>query len=182
MKITVDLSKVIKADVSVNEYVFLYLLSLGKEVPTFILLDVDLKSLEIKGFLKIVDSGFVKRPKLSALFASAIQSEKVADWIDEWRDIWPKGYKSGGKPVRGSKQDCIKKMEVFLKKTDYTKDDVMSAALAYVLDRKNNNYQYMTTANYFIQKGNDSSLEAWCELLKEDGDRIKNHGEFHKEV
>ena len=182
MKIVVDLGKVIKANVSVDAYIFLYLLSLGKEVPDFISENVDLEVLQNEGFIKIVDNGVVKRPKLSALFAAAIESEKVADWIDEWRDIWPKGYKSGGKPVRGSKQDCIKKMEVFLKNTDYTKDDVYAAALAYVLDRKNKGYQYMTIANYFIQKGNDSALEAWCELLGEEGERVADHGTFHKEV
>ena len=182
MKIVIDLGKVIKAGVSVNDYIFLYLLSLGKEIPPEIFEHVDLKTLENKGFLKIVDDGVIKRPKLSALFSAAIESSKVEDWIDDWRDIWPKGYKSGGKPVRGSKQDCIKKMEIFLKRTDYTKDDVYAAALAYVLDRKNKGYQYMTIANYFIQKGNDSALEAWCELLGEEGERVADHGTFHKEV
>jgi hypothetical protein len=182
MKIDINLTVLLRHDISADEYVFLYLSLLGKEIPNVIFRKIDLKPLQDKGFIKIVDEAFIKRPKLSALFASTIETSKVEDWIDEWRDIWPKGYKSGGKPVRGSKQDCIKKMKAFLTRTGYTKDQVTSAALAYVLDRKGKNYQYMTIANYFIQKGDESSLEAWCELLAEEGDRVKDFGEFHKEV
>jgi len=182
MRVEIDLAKLTRHDISADEYTFILLKLLGKEVPDIIKNRVSLESLEERSFLKIIPGGFSKREKITKLFASVLESAKVEDWIDEWRHIWPSGVQSGGKPVRGSKDDCTKKMKVFLGKTGYTKQQVFDAAQAYVLERKHNRYQYMTLANYFIKKGDDSPLEAWCEQLDEDTSRQEDYGSFHKEV
>lgn len=182
MKIEIDLAKLISNDISSDEYIFLYLLLLGKEKPDVIVRKIDPVPLQDKGFIKIVDEGFIARPKLKSMLATTIETTTVESWIDDWRNIWPKGYKSGGKPLRGTKADCIRKMKAFLRRTNYTKDDVFTAAQAYILDRKKNNYQYTTIANYFIQKDSDSSLESWCEMISEEGDSSSQFTEFHKEV
>jgi hypothetical protein len=182
MKIDVDLLKIERAGICANEYIFLYLRLLGRTVPKTILDNISLKSLEDKGFIKVVDEGFVKRPKLAAMFKNMLSVDEIESWIDEWRHIWPSGIKSGGKLVRGTRYDCANKMLNFLKETSYTKEEVFAAAKAYCLERKSANFEYMTIANYFIKKGNDSPLEAWCEQLKEEGDRVGEHGEWHKEI
>jgi len=178
----VDLVKIEKAGISSDEYIFLFLRLLGKEPPKIISENVKPEKLQKQGYIKIVDGGFVKRPKLEKLFAALLATTNVEDWIDEYRHIWPSNIKSGGKPVRGGKADCVKKMKAFLVRTGYTKEQILSAALAYVLERKGHDYQYMTLANYFIQKDKDSPLEAWCELMEEDEERVKSFGTFHKEV
>lgn len=182
MKIQIDLVRLTTYNISADEYTFLLLRLLGKTVPKIISDRVNLVSLQQREFIKIVEGGFAKRPKLTKLFASVLESSKVEDWIDDWRYIWPSGVKSGGKLVRGSKADCTKKMKMFLARTNYTKDEVFAAATAYVLERKHHRYNYMSLANYFIKKDDDSPLEAWCEQLKEDGDRETSYGEFHKEI
>lgn len=182
MKIQIDTVRLVKYGISADEYTFLLLRLLGKTVPEIINDRVNLVSLQKREFIKIVEGGFAKRPKLTKLFASVLESSKVEDWIDEWRYIWPSGVKSGGKLVRGSKVDCTKKMKLFLARTNYTKDEVFAAATAYVLERKSHRYNYMSLANYFIKKDDDSPLEAWCEQMKEDGDRETTYGEFHKEI
>lgn len=182
MKTEIDIKKLVKYNINTDEYVFMLLRLLGKPVPEIISSKVSLNSLQERGFIKIVEGGFAKREKINKLFASVLETAKVEDWIDEWRRIWPSGVKSGGKPVRGSKVDCTKKMKIFLSRTGYTKEDVFSAAHAYVLERKASRYQYMTLANYFIKKDDDSPLEAWCEQLAEDTERQEDYGSFHKEV
>lgn len=182
MKVELDLNKLVKHEITANEYIFLLLRILGKKVPEIVEKSVSLESLESRGFIKIVEGGFAKRTKLSLLFKSILETAKVEDWIDEWRNIWPSGIKSGGKLVKGSRGDCIKKMKLFLARTGYTKEEVFAAAQAYVIERKHNGYKYMSLANYFIQKDNDSPLEAWCEQLKEDTSRQEDYGQFHKEI
>lgn len=182
MRVELDLSKLIRYEINADEYIFLLLRVLGKKVPEIIEKSVSLESLQEREFIKIVEGGFSKRTKLSQMFSAVLETANVEDWIDEWRNLWPVGEKSGGKPVRGSRMDCLKKMKLFLARTGYTKEQVFAAAQAYVLERKHHRYQYMTLANYFIQKDNDSPLEAWCELISQDTERQQSFGEFHKEV
>lgn len=182
MRVELDLAKLVKYQLTADEYTFLLLRLLGKKVPPIIENSVSLESLQEREFIKIVEGGFSKRSKLTSLFSAVLETAKVEDWIDEWRNLWPSGIKSGGKPVRGSRIDCLKKMKLFLARTGYTKQDVFAAAQAYVLERKHHRYQYMTLANYFIKKDDDSPLEAWCELMQEDTERQTSFGDFHKEV
>jgi hypothetical protein len=182
MKIELDLDKLVRSELCANEYLFLLLRLTGRQVPSTINDKVNLESLEERGFIKIVEGGFSKRPKLNTLFSNIIETATVEDWIDEWRCLWPPGIKSGGKLVRGSKAACLQKMKVFLARTGYSKEEVFAAAQAYVLERKHHRYNYMTISSYFIKKDDDSPLEAWCEQLKEDTTRTEDFGQFHKEI
>jgi len=182
MKVEIDLAKLSRYGLTADEYIFLLLRLIGKAVPEVIKNNVSLESLQTREFIKIVEGGFAKRAKLTKVFSAVLETAKVEEWIDEWRHLWPSGVKSGGKPVRGSKVDCTKKMKVFLARTGYTKDEVFAAANAYCLERKAHRYSYMTLANYFIKKDDDSPLEAWCEQLAEDTTRAEDYGGFHKEV
>jgi hypothetical protein len=182
MKIELDMKRIISYGITPNEYVFLLLRILKKPVPEIVNNSVSLKTLQDKGFIKLVEGGFAKRPKLSRLLDSVLETSEVESWIEEWRNLWPSGVKSGGKLVKGSKTDCVKKMKEFLARTNYSKNEVFAATLAYVTERKNHGYKYMSLSNYFIQKKNDSPLEAWCEQIAEDSTREETYGAFHKEI
>ena len=53
MKIDINLTVLLRHDISADEYVFLYLSLLGKEIPNVIFRKIDLKPLQDKGFIKI---------------------------------------------------------------------------------------------------------------------------------
>lgn len=82
-------------------------------------------------------------------------------------DLFPKGIKTGGKPVRSAIGiPVVKKLKQFEKDYKYSRETIVKATKAYVLDRKKSNYSYMKVFSYFINKvGEDSTLAAWCEQI-----------------
>lgn len=89
-------------------------------------------------------------------------------WIQEYRDLFPIGVKSGGFPVRGDLKGCTKKMERFLEDyPEYDKEIILKATKSYVDKKRLENYAYMQLAHYFIKKDDISSLAAECENLRE---------------
>lgn len=74
-------------------------------------------------------------------------SEEDSDaWIDEWRELWPKGVTSGGYPVRADMPSIKKKMKAFIKKYNYDKDTIFSITKKYLEDKRLQNYSYIKTA------------------------------------
>ena len=57
-----------------------------------------------------------------------------------------------GRPVRGDKAGCIKKMTTFIKSERVTKDEIFEATKIYVFEKKRDDYKAMTCADYFINK------------------------------
>lgn len=106
--------------------------------------------------------------------------ENVKDWIEEWRNLFPKGIKSGGYPLRGSKKGCLRKMKKFLKENPtITKDEIFHATEKYLNERKKENYEYTKVADYFIEKDNMSLLHSYIENL--DYERNTDYGKTMKE-
>lgn len=105
--------------------------------------------------------------------------DNVLEWIDEFREIFPKGVRSGGLPVRGDKQSCLKKIRKFLKEyTEYDKDLILKATKNYVENKARDQYNYMQTAHYFIYKNNTSTLAAECEnILENEGGNVDSFEE-----
>ena len=44
-----------------------------------------------------------------------VKESSVDSWIDDWRNLFPKGKTKNGYPIKGSRQNCIKKMTQFMK-------------------------------------------------------------------
>tara|TARA_R110000803_G_scaffold71102_4_gene134180 strand:+ start:19137 stop:19754 length:618 start_codon:yes stop_codon:yes gene_type:complete len=163
-----------------NEFVYLYYLVNGKMLP--ITINITLIPLQEKGFIKIMPEGKVQvRQKTINLFKLPITSEEkqiteavnnsqklsttVDQWISEWRDLFPMKIKTGGYPVRGTKQGCIKKMKSFIKANPgVTKEMIFKATKRYLEERRQTGYAYMKMADYFINKDGASMLETYIEI------------------
>jgi hypothetical protein len=143
--------------------------------------------LEQLGYLKRTSNGLVIREKTRKLFAIGTPTNNsVNEWIDEWRQIFPKGVKSGNRPVRGDKQGVLKKMQSFVKANPkITKEQIFEATTQYVFEASLKNYQYMICADYFINKSGSSVLGALIEDIAEKGTSSLNRtngSSWHKEI
>jgi hypothetical protein len=165
MVILVDLDLLTELSLSPNEYVYLY--ALGRNRQLTLLDDSALKSLESRGWLKLAEDGnTVLRHKSVEVLTSPGIKTNIESWIDDYRNIFPQSVKSGGYPVRGDKQGCIKKMIKFLKNyPEYSKDTILNATKAYVDSKKSENYTYMQLSHYFIEKDGISSLSSYCDYV-----------------
>lgn len=172
MIVTIDTDSIKELGITPNEYV--YLASIVNEI-------------ELEGhFLGIKTARFISRELLIAdekgnvsptekafnLFQIPVRGVTVPTdprmnvpaWIEDYRKLFPKGVRSGGYPVRGSKKGCLLKMERFVKDNpQYTKDMIMNVTAEYVDRKRRQSYQHMKLADYFIDKDGVSMLAAECE-------------------
>lgn len=185
MVVTLDTKSIKELGMTPNEYVYLAFLVNNLECDLFLgiayarLVEMDLITLDKK-----------RKPtptqKTFDLFQIPVQGVTVPtdprmdvpSWIEEYREIFPKGVRSGGYPVRGSKAGCLKKMEKFVKThPHYTKDMILEVTKAYVERKSRQMYQHMKLADYFIEKDGVSMLSAECDEylsdLQDNGD--ENH-------
>lgn len=106
------------------------------------------------------------------------KKEGVEEWIDDWYELFPKGVKSGGLPVKTDKPDCLKKMIKFCKEyPEYTKGIIMTATQKYLIEMKNKNWAYCKLAPYLIYKDGMSMLSGLCQGVYEN----VNSGEINDE-
>jgi hypothetical protein len=113
-------------------------------------------------------------------------SDDVESWIDEWIDIFPRGVKSGGRLIRSDKPSCIRKMKVFLREYEYTKEIILQATRNYIESKRNDNFAYTRCAVYFIFRVDTSradkvsDLASWCDQALHEGNEPK--GENNLEI
>ena len=194
MVVTFDVNDLINNNLSINDMVFLYtmhtrqfpliesyvkhnerfydkksvdyLLSLGflekinQEEPTYMLSNLQLGPMAYKRFPKLFKAGSLEE-----------------DWIEEWYNLFPKGVKSGGYPLRSGLRGVEIKMKKFIKEfPEYPKDVIIAATKKYLEEARSNGYQYTQLAHYFIYKNNVSNLAAYCESFLEKGtDSVKHN-------
>lgn len=181
--VDINLEQVKELNLTPTLYAYLHCLHKDIEFP-WNLSDNQLKDLEKDDWLKIGTDGIHLRQKSKDLFHGTTQWNKVEEWINEYREIFPKGVKSGGRPVRGDKQGCIKKLTTYLKKNKkVTKEEVFDAAKSYVFEMKRKNYAFMVCADYFISKDGVSLLSSIIEHRKEREDDFKaEDNTFHTSI
>jgi hypothetical protein len=145
--------------------------------------------LEQLGYLKVTEEGPVLRSKCDTMFKKGVPSEESVDeWIEEWRDLFPKGVKSGNRPVRGDRKGVYTKMKVFVKNNPkVTKEQIIDATRQYVFDANLKSYQYMICADYFISKNGSSMLGAMIEDVEDRGSTLRNTesgggSSWHREI
>jgi hypothetical protein len=171
MVVTIDTKSIKKLGMTPNEYVYLAFLVNNLECNL---------SLGI-GYARMVELKMItldkkRRPsptqKAFDLFQIPVQGVTVPSdprmdvpgWIEEYRNLFPQGVRSGGYPVRGSKAGCLKKMEKFVKShPHYSKDTILAVTRSYVERKQRQAYQHMKLADYFIEKDGVSMLSAECE-------------------
>jgi hypothetical protein len=105
-------------------------------------------------------------------FKSPVEEEEpeliLEELVDRYRDLFPRGVKSGGYYVSGDKKSCQMKLKRFLKKYNFSEQEILSATSNYVERMAEQGYQYMQLAHFFIEKNGVSNLAAECEQLKID--------------
>ena len=165
----IDIDKLLKSSnlyaINPSEYILLQLifdrnipllreygLSLNLRVGYDVLL-----SLEQRGLIKILESDYALRGDSLSIFND--KEEKVEDWIDEYRELFPVYHK-------GDKIGCISKMKDFIKLYKFDKETILRATKFYIEDRSKDNYVYLRQAHYFIFKDKTSDLSAYCERTK----------------
>ena len=180
-------------ELNLTPSLYCYLTTLYYKKPYLLASDSLKLSMNIKlqglGYLKIGEEGVTLRNKSNVLFKKGTPTDdSVDEWIEEWRDIFPKGVKSGNRPVRGDKKGVIQKMKAFVKNNPkITKEQITEATKQYVFDASLKSYQYMICADYFIIKSGSSMLGAMIEDIEDRGSTLRNTesgdgSSWHKEI
>jgi len=186
MKIEFDLLKTSK--ISPNKYIILSLMGIGRNDLVTHMLEIDyftysncLFDLERNNYLtnslpvlpmgkKVTGAQFKITKKgtdiidYKSLKTINIEESKIESWIDDWRSIFPKGKTRNGNPIKGSRLNCIKKMNSFIKTYKFSKITIFKATQNYI-DGLKGDYDYIQTAQNFIEKNRTSNLASYCELI-----------------
>jgi len=184
---TIDFNKLIEfnnkhPDNTINSFNFILLNLLFSEVPAEVILeytgwDHEWQSLEMieqrlesKGFVKITgeDLKDVSIRDLGLELIGQSKSDSIIELAEKVREMFPKGIKSGGYPVRSSVVDIADKLRKFFKKHKYTNEQVLEATKRYVDRKRSEGYSYMQKAVFFIEKDGSSTLAAECDNLKDE--------------
>lgn len=168
MMIHIDTEEIVKLRLSPNSYTILAYLHAGKalsELGNWV--EEELKTLAMTKYVREIPDSELPYP-YTLTGDGLLLFEKHDDFntfIDQYRNLFPKGVKSGnGTPIRGDRQGIAKKMEWFLRMyPEYSKTTILEATKLYVNQMQRKGYAYMTQADYFIKKDDGSKLAAMCE-------------------
>jgi len=161
MLISVDTRKLWEYNLTPSQYVFLYCLNKGENN---ILIDTnDLQHLIQLDYVKKSTTNWIITAKGLAIIED--YTSDLEDFVEQYRNIFPKGIKSGnGTPIRGDRVGCVKKMKWFLDNyPEFSKTIILEATKRYVDSMKQKGFAYVTQADYFINKDGASKLAASCE-------------------
>lgn len=110
---------------------------------------------------------------------SDVLGDNFLDNIKAYREIFPAGFLPSKEPARQSVQELKDKFVWFFKQyPDYTWAEVLEAANFYKYKKSLEDYKYMATSSYFIQKTDNktkvvkSMLADYCELLRDNPDVV----------
>jgi hypothetical protein len=184
MKILIDIDLLITKGLTLEEYAFSYLINSGSK-GHFQLSRYDTKfripehvivSMEEKGLVKYTTEGKTGYKSVFSIienrdaFSVLTETDILADWIQDWVDLWPKGIKTAGYRVRPTTQEAGKKLRTFRTLyPSYDKKVIMEASEGYIQRFAINGYSFMKLAKYFIMKDGESELASECDaVLDED--------------
>jgi hypothetical protein len=180
VEIKFDMNQLIRAGLTVEEFLICYLLS-ENALRQLRIAEQSFGKIDDSVFKRLVEKGYcyIKDPYESKDFRTRIGVSKkfsdiierkttsVDDWIADWIDLWPRGVKSGNYYVRGDKSSVRHKMKSFMKKyPECSKDQIFAATKQYLQRMATDNYQYCKISDYFIFKDGASILASECENLE----------------
>lgn len=166
MEITLNTNLLNSKGLSADEYVYLYFLYKQIEFPlnnTSVIPHL----LATKGLVRLINDQWTITSEALELFEQAQNTEN--NFIENYRNLFPKGVKSGnGTSIRGDRIGVTKKMQWFLKTyPEFSKQLIIEATQNYINTMRQKAYKYMMQADYFIQKDGMSKLAAECESFNE---------------
>lgn len=173
MVLRVDLEKCFEAGLTPTQFSYLFSIHQGQVFP-WPVPRKQMLELEEEGWIKITPEGAeIREQFLIFMGINPAETDDVASWIEEWRNLWPTGVKSGGRLVRGDKRGVLGKMTKFVKENEFSKEEIFEATRIYLFEKAQKQYQYMTCADYFIEKNKSSTLAAFCEDVELRGNSLK---------
>lgn len=163
----------------------LYLVHLYKYDTQFVINDVNYKNLAKYGLVykrtsknkieltlkakRLIDRYF----KISDPFTNEIENNTTDIdnnfnlFCEEYRNLFPSGIKSGGRPIKGDKLSIRTKMQKFIKKyPEYSREYILEVVKSYITEKKEVGYSFITCADYLIDKNQSSQLAALCDDYK----------------
>ena len=180
MIITIDTEILNKHGISANDYVYLikgienpeHFKYLHRQPARRILIDKEILEIN-EGCVIVTSKGFElaqkdKKPLLVELKPS-VSSNQLDILSKKFRDLFPKGVRSGGYLVRATESSCKSKLKKFKRKyPEFDDKIILKATQEYVRSKQRDAYNHMKLAPYFIEKDGVSMLAAECELLLDD--------------
>lgn len=169
-KITINIEKIRNLKLTPNQYLYLVCL-VGNIDPWFEISPEEFDNLQEKSYIKNTDKGVVVRMKSTKLINQngISSSEDIEEFVDNYRALFPSGVKTYGYPVKGDKQECIKKMKKFLATHDYTQQEILEATRSYLVLKKKDLWKGTQLAHYYIEKDEISNLASMCEDIRQNG-------------
>jgi len=150
----------LKGYIIIKDYTNPYNYTISNKFNSFV------NKIEVKEVTPILEKPIVAEKSINQVNQS---TDKVEDWIEEYRTLFAPAKTSGGRPIKGNRDNCIFKMKKLIKDAKITKEEIMEATQAYMREMKKQNYQYTQCADYFIFKGSvtNSNLLSFIENLRE---------------
>jgi len=171
----------VKEGITPNSYYVLHCIKTSMIPATYVNKELETRRLISEGWLRedltLTDKsiiftteidGFFKRSKKKT--SKNLLGDNFEDNIKKYSDIFPAVKLSSGKYARSNPKNLENALRWFFETYDYDWDTVLLASGKYVLEYKQNNYQYMRTSQYFIRKQStdkawDSDLADYCEMI-----------------
>ena len=182
----IDLVKLVKFNLTADEYIWLHQRYYDTAIPVNYVLDKD--KLQANGWVKVLPDQIVIRNKTKNMFEGGeyvydedqdsvntdtitYQLSKVKEWASIYREQFPV-KNSVNRMLRATLPACSKKLEIFIKNYStknkvITKDMVLEATKKYLKEQARERYTYTKAANYFIEKDGDSLLLQYIESAGE---------------
>lgn len=151
----------------------------SEEIKEEMNLDSYFKELQNKQLIKIVGDKIVLRPLGEELLNNESKTDDILVLAQRIRDLFPKGIKSGGYPIRSNVYDIADKLKKFMKKHKYSPELIIKATENYIKRKETEGWNFTQIAVYFIEKNGMSTLASECEGLIE-GDSYKEPMKVNK--
>lgn len=130
--------------------------------------------------LVVLDEFEMYLVKTKKKVASEVLGEGFLEKVKEYREIFPAIRLPNGELARQTVQELKDKFIWFFKTyPNYSWDLVLEAADYYVYLKRNEEYKYMATSSYFIQKTDNqtksvkSVLASYCQSILDDPNILK---------
>jgi hypothetical protein len=153
---------------SIEEFIYLGICYNMKSDDPFCMkppLTIDYEKLETLGFIKITQDIVYLRDRAMGLFGK--QSDDILELTKKFRELFPASIRTGGYLVKSSESDIANKLRKFMKNyKNVTQEQILEATRRFVARKRQEGWQYMKTASYFIYKDNESVLAAEIENLQ----------------
>lgn len=194
MIITIDTDILKQYNLSADEYVYLVGLGTNPDLLSNVVIARVSELVMAKGFLEIDDgfatitdkgkellttcSNITVENETAPLKATKLNTDLLV-LAHKFRQLFPKGIRSGGYLVKSTKNSCLAKLKGFKRNyPEFSDEIIIKATHAYVSRKSREGYTHMKLAPYFIEKDGVSMLAAECEQFSE----IEEEDDWGKDV